>query len=205
MWKLLTQNNKGNQKAIMLALIGVALILVVLVVIDIYRKPAAKAPVVTNQPVVATSTVVDYTDVTNMTQEKKDEFRADVPTDIVVPTTETKLTEEQKKEIAIPSVVVAAAPGVSSKFRSFKITAEGDKFIPTKVIANVGDTVHIDFTALDKAYDIVFPSYNMMQNAKQGETRILEFQALQEGSFTYYCSSCGGPEAGPKGNIIIVQ
>lgn len=205
MWKFLTRNNNGNQKAIMLALIGVALILVALVIVDIYRKPVAKAPVAVNQPVVTTSTVVDYTDVTNMTQEKKDEFRADVPTDTVVPTTETKLTEEQKKEIAIPSVVVAAAPGVSAKFRNFKITAEGDKFIPTKVIANVGDTVHIDFTALDKAYDIVFPSYNMMQNAKQGETRILEFQALQEGSFTYYCSSCGGPETGPKGNIIIVQ
>jgi hypothetical protein len=45
----------------------------------------------------------------------------------------------------------------------------------------------------------------MLQNAQQGETKILEFQANQEGSFTYYCSTCGGPEKGPMGNIIIVQ
>lgn len=199
-------NKPGNQKAILLALIGVALVLVVLVVIDLTRKPLAKEPVVDNSAPLENQVQepVAYEDVLAMDQEKKDEFKADVPVNIVVPGVDTQLTEAEKKEIAVPTVVVPAAPGASSKFRNFKISADNGAFTPTKVIANVGDTVHIDFTAVDGDYDIVFPSYNMMQKASQGQTKILEFQALQEGSFTYYCSGCGGPEAGPKGNIIIV-
>jgi len=197
-------NKPGNQKTLMLALLGVAIILVVLVVFDIMKKPAAKAPV-ENEGTPQAEISTDIEDVVSMTPEQKDEFRAEVPADIVVPDVSTQLSEEQKKEIAIPTVVVPAAPGVSAKFRNFSIKAEGGAFVPTKVIANVGDTVHIDFTAVDSPYDIVFPSYNMMQSAQKGETKILEFQALQEGSFTYYCSSCGGPEKGPKGNIIIVK
>ncbi len=199
-------NKFGNQKAILLALLGVALILVALVIVDLTRKPAAKTPVI-ETPAALENEVQEplvYEDVLNMTTEKKDEFKADVPTDIVVPGVDTQLTETEKKEIALPTVVVPAAPGSTSKFRNFKISADQGAFIPTKVIANVGDTVHIDFTAVDGEYDIIFPSYNMMQKASKGQTKVLEFQALQEGSFTYYCSSCGGPDAGPKGNIIIV-
>lgn len=207
MVNFLTKNRPGNQKAILIALLGVAIVLVVLVAIDLFRKPSTESP--TAEETVAPAEVMpdqeDYQDVVAMPQAKKDEFKAEVPIDVVVPEIDTQLTEEQKKEIAVPTVVVAAAPGVDSKFRNFQIKAEGGAFIPTKVIANAGDTVHIDFTAVDGNYDIVFPSYNMMQTASQGQTKILEFQALQSGSFTYYCSSCGGPDSGPKGNIIIVD
>jgi plastocyanin len=202
--KFLSRNNSGNQRAILIALIGVALVLVVLVTIDLLKKPTIKSPVANDTPM-ATDTPIDYEEIVAMTPEEKDEFRAEVPVDTIVPDVNTQLTVEQQKEIALPTVVVPAAPGASSKFRNFKISAEAGAFVPTKVIANVGDTVHIDFTAVDQAYDIVFPSYNMMQTANPGETKILEFQALQEGSFTYYCSACGGPESGPKGNIIIVK
>ncbi len=207
MSKFLTKNLPGNQKAILLALLGVAIVLVVLVAIDLFRKPVAETPIIegANVPTEALPDQEDYQDVVAMPQVQKDEFKEEVPVDIVVPEIDTQLTEEQKKEIALPTVTVAAAPGVEAKFRSFQIKAEGGAFVPTKVIANAGDTVHIDFTAVDGNYDIVFPSYNMMQTASQGQTKILEFQALQSGSFTYYCSSCGGPESGPKGNIIIVE
>ena len=147
----------------------------------------------------------EYEDIVEMPQQQKDEFREEVPVNVVVPDVDTELSEEEKKEIALPTVVVPAAPGVDAKFRDFNISAENDVFVPNKIIANVGDTVHVDFTAVDKDYDIVFPSYNMMQRASVGQTKILEFQALQEGSFTYYCSSCGGPESGPKGTFIIVN
>lgn len=135
----------------------------------------------------------------------KDKFREEVPANIVVPDKDTVLTEAQKKEIALPTVVTPAAPGVDSQFRSFDIKAEGGAFVPSKIIARMGDTIHVNFTAVDKDYDIVFPSYNMKQTAKKGQTKILEFQAVADGSFTYYCDACGGENSATKGNVIITK
>jgi len=210
MKKFLLKNNEGSQKTIMIALLAVAIVLVLLVAMDLFKKEKTE-PLSQN----ITNTVeTDGADINDMQADLvdnnkpavvvEDKFRAEVPVNIVVPGVDTELTAEQQKEIAIPVVVVPAAPGSTSKFRNFKISAENDIFTPNKVIANVGDTIHIDFTAVDKAYDIAFPSYNMKQSAVQGQTRILEFKARQEGSFTYYCPSCGGPAAGPTGQIIVV-
>lgn len=134
-----------------------------------------------------------------------DKFRTEVPSNIVVPDQNTQLTEAEKKVTAIPTVVTAAAPGVEAQFRSFDIKAEGGVFTPSRIIARVGDTVHVNFTAVDKDYDIVFPSYNMSQVAKKGQTKILEFQAVEEGSFLYYCNACGGETSNTKGNIVIAK
>jgi len=206
MKKLMIKNHQGSQKTMMIALLGVAIILVIVVSIDLFKKPTVTAPVVNNTTEQQSSSDDMQAEVTPEAPlvSPEDQFRAEVPADIVVPGTDTQLSEEQKKEIAIPVVVVPAAPGSSSSFRNFKITAENNTFTPTKVIANVGDTVHIDFTAVDKDYDIAFPSYNMKGSAIQGQTRIIEFKARKEGSFSYYCPSCGGPETGPMGQIIIV-
>ena len=210
MRKLLNQNKASIQSALTIALLGVAIILVVLVVVDISRQQPAgdrqtgapTAGTVTETPV---DVPLDYQEeVATMPAAEKDNFKAEVPVDTVVPELDTNLSADQQKEIAIPAIVVPAAIGSESKFRTFKISAENDTFIPTKVIANAGDTVHIDFTAVDKSYDIMFPGYNMRQSAKAGETKILEFQALHAGDFTYYCPSCGGPSMGPIGHIIIV-
>jgi len=208
MFKFFKKNNSGNQKVIIIALFGVALILVILVTIDLTKRS-----VKTSLENTSAETKIEGTSNTPVTPAaapagagaENDKFQAEVPANIVVPDTNTKLTETQKKEIALPTVVVPAAPGVSSQFRNFEIKAEGGAFVPTKVIAHVGDTVQINFTAVDGNYDIVFPSYNMSQTASKGETKILGFQAVKEGSFTYYCSSCGGPDKGPKGNIIIAK
>ena len=109
------------------------------------------------------------------------------------------------EEVAIPVNVTNAAPDVEAKFRSFDISAENDKFIPSSIIVNSGDTVHIDFIAVDKSYDITFPDYGMKQVAQKGETKILEFQATKEGKFVYYCQSCGGLDSTAQGYIIIVN
>jgi len=208
MRKLLNQNKASIQSALIIALLGVAIILVVLVVVDISRKQAA-GDRQTGAPSAGTVTEIPADvpleeEVATMPAAEKDNFKAEVPVDTVVPELDTNLSADQQKEIALPAIVVPAAIGSESKFRTFKISAENDTFIPTKVIANAGDTVHIDFTAVDKSYDIMFPGYNMRQSAKAGETKILEFQALHAGDFTYYCPSCGGPSMGPIGHIIIV-
>ena len=196
-----------NKKVIIPVAVVVVLVLaIVILALTKSNNNVAQVPTgngSTETPVVTETPTGDQT--TGTSTAPVDKFRSEVPTDIVVPDQNTKLTEAEKKITAIPTVVTAAAPGVEAQFRSFDIKAEGGVFTPSKIIARVGDTVHVNFTAVDKAYDIVFPSYNMKQTAKQGQTKILEFQAVAEGSFLYYCDSCGGETSATKGNIIIAK
>jgi heme/copper-type cytochrome/quinol oxidase subunit 2 len=203
-------DNFANDKKIKIIMAAMALVILVLIIILAIPKKNTPTIVDTNntEETTTTNTKVETNTVGTIratTTEIKDKFRAEVPKNIVIPTQETKLTEAEKKEIALPTVVMPAAPGVESSFRSFDIKAEGGVFTPNKIIARLGDTVHINFTAVDKDYDIMFPSYNMRQTAKQGQTKVLEFQAVSEGSFLYYCNKCGGEQSTTKGNIIIAK
>ena len=191
---------------IILAAVAV-IILVVIIVLVMPKKTAVKTPVNNAQTGEQTTTdngAISGTE-TATTTVVKDKYREEVPANIVVPDKDTKLTEAEKKEIALPTVVTPAAPGVDAQFRSFDIKGEGGVFTPSKIIARLGDTVHVNFTAVDKDYDIVFPSYNMKQTAKKGQTKILEFQAVSEGSYLYYCEACGGSASTAKGNIIVAK
>ncbi|MFA6145740.1 MAG: cupredoxin domain-containing protein [Patescibacteria group bacterium] len=127
--------------------------------------------------------------------------REEVPENIVAPELGEKPTNEK---IAVPETVVEAAPGAESKFRQFEILAEKDAYLPSEIIVNQNDIVHIGFTAVDKTYDLTFPDYGMKQTAKIGETKILEFQAVSTGKFLYYCDLCGGIEGKVQGHIIVV-
>ena len=62
----------------------------------------------------------------------------------------------------------------------------------------------INFTAVDNDYSIVFPSYNMRQVAKKGETKVLGFHAGETGNFTYYCDVCG-ENTTASGTLIITK
>ncbi|MHB8842878.1 MAG: cupredoxin domain-containing protein, partial [Candidatus Aquicultor sp.] len=95
-------------------------------------------------------------------------------------------------------------PGSLSSTLSFNIKAEGGKFIPSKIIGRSGDTMIINFTAVDNNYSIVFPSYNMRQVAKKGETKMLGFHTSETGSFTYYCDICGANTTA-TGTIIVTK
>ncbi len=137
----------------------------------------------------------------NMPETQESLTKMEVPEDITVPELEDQL---ENKEIAVPLTVSKAGPQTEAMFRRFEISAEKDKYTPSEVIVNEGDTVHIDFTVIDKEYDITFPDYGMKQTAKPGEKKILEFQALTSGKFLYYCDLCGGIEGKTKGYIIVV-
>lgn len=195
-----------KKKIIIIAVAVVILGALILVLLNNKKTVnSPNAPVGVEQAVQVVAVSDEATTPELGTNQQADKFRAEVPAEIKVPEKDTELSEAQKEEIALPTIVTPAAPGIEAQFRSFNIMAEGDKFTPSKVIANVGDTVHINFTAVDKAYDIVFPSYNMKQTAKAGETKILEFQAVMAGDFLYYCEACGGATSATKGNIIIVD
>lgn len=182
----------------------VLIVVIVLLVTSNKPKTTVQNPTTNNTQTNTEVTTTPTTD-NGTSTAVVDKFRTEVPANIVVPDQNTQLTEAEKKVTAIPTVVTAAAPGVEAQFRSFDIKADAGIFTPSKIIARVGDTVHVNFTAVDKDYDIVFPSYNMKQTAKKGQTKILEFQAVEEGSFLYYCNTCGGETSNTKGNIIIAK
>lgn len=194
-----------NKKKLILGGLGIILIILAAFVIRDLRKEREQTAYIPIIPEVVEETDTPVTVPFVEPGEDNDPFREEAPVITRIPDANEVLPAEQQKVIAVPTVVVPAAPGVESSFRNFNITGEGGKFIPEKIIVKVGDTVHVNFTAVDKDYDIVFPSYNMQQAAKKGQTKILEFQALQHGSFLYYCESCGGVNSEAKGNIIIVE
>lgn len=134
-----------------------------------------------------------------------DKFKTEVPANTVVPTASgDTLTIEQKKDTAVPTISAPSAPGSVNSTLSFSIKAEGGKFAPSKIIGRSGDTIIINFTAVDNDYSLVFPSYNMRQTAKKGETKTLGFHTSESGSFIYYCDICGANTAA-TGTIIVMK
>ncbi|MFA5163045.1 MAG: cupredoxin domain-containing protein [Patescibacteria group bacterium] len=192
-----------NQKMFLAMGVVLAVFLIILVIVDISRrsgKEAAKKvyPETTDK---STELVIPV----GRTETEPSPFRAEVPANTVVPEMDSDPKKITDKEIVVPTYVAPAAPGIESKFRIFDIKGEDNAYNPSKIIARVGDTVHVNFTAVDKDYDIIFPDYSMSQQAKMGQTKVLEFQALQEGDFLYYCQACGGPNSTAVGHIIIVN
>jgi plastocyanin len=168
-------------------LIGILAIIVLVALVAIFYYQGAK--------------IKKSSNTTTQKNETNQGVAEPVPENVKVP----EKGESVPEGVAAPEVVTEAAPGVSAKFRSFDIKAENNKFNPSTVIVRLGDTVHINFTAQDKDYDITFPDYGMKQTAKKGETKILEFQALIPGKFTFYCELCGGLNSTAKGYIIVSE
>lgn len=128
--------------------------------------------------------------------------REQVPKDIKVPELDQAVVD---KTIAVPEISIEAAEGLTDKkLRRFSITAENDIYTPSEVIANSDDTIHINFTAVGKIYDITIPDYGLKQTAQAGETKFLGFQAVKSGKFLFYCELCGGIDSNVTGHIIIV-
>src|SRR5680860_139718 len=191
----------NNKKKIILAL-GLIFILALLVLILWQLKFGSEpvAPIVkVDNPFLPNAS---QTSSTTPRDWEETIVRKAVPVGAVVPEVNTVIPDNLKDQIAVPTASVPVVEGAEAKLRLFEVRAEADKFIPEKIIVNQGDTVHIDFTAVDKDYDFTLSGYNMKQAPKKGETKSLEFQALQDGDFIYYCSACGGLEAGPQGHII---
>jgi hypothetical protein len=130
----------------------------------------------------------------------RSDTREDVPAGTTVPDPGAQVASN----IAVPEGVAPAAPGVDSKKRQFSVEVRGDAFVPDTVIVSRGDIAQINFLAVDKDYDLVQPDYGFSLALPQGEKRLLEAQFPNAGKYVFYCPSCGGPDSGPKGYIIVV-
>ncbi|MCR4328714.1 MAG: hypothetical protein NUV53_04365 [Patescibacteria group bacterium] len=126
--------------------------------------------------------------------------REEAPLNVVVPDSHTA---NAPVNVAIPETTAPSNPTESATFRRFSISVNGGKFIPDTVIVNQWDTIHLTFTAVDKDYDFTQADFGFKLPLPKGVTKDLEFGATGQGNFLFYCVSCGGPEIGPKGHLIV--
>ena len=133
----------------------------------------------------------------------KSATREAVSSNVTVP--DASASSTVPANVAKPAIVTQAAPGSTSKFRSFSLSVTGGKFVPETVIVNAGDTVHINITATDKDYDFYQPDYGLSTSLPKGIQKVVEFQATAQDKYTFYCQACGGPSKGPVGYVTVVK
>jgi plastocyanin len=106
-------------------------------------------------------------------------------------------------ELTEPKSEAKAAPGSEASLRTFEMTATKDGFDPEEIVVNQGDTVHIDLITDGVSYDIFLPDTGHYQIIEEGDEKVLEFQALSSGTYTYLCRDIcpGGKEI--KGSLVI--
>ena len=127
--------------------------------------------------------------------------REAAPKDMVVPDTNSINVPEN---VAVPTVISAVRAGTDAKNRIFEITAEGDKFTPDTAVVKKGDEIKINITATDKDYAFTQPDFGFNVAIPKGQKKLISFMGSAEGKFKFYCGSCGGPEKGPVGYVVIM-
>ncbi|MDT8306667.1 MAG: Sec-dependent nitrous-oxide reductase, partial [Anaerolineae bacterium] len=72
------------------------------------------------------------------------------------------------------------------------MTAVRSHFTPEHIEVNQGDHVTLHITNIERAYDathgFTIPAYNINVSLEPGETTTIEFEATQDGVFSYYCT-----------------
>jgi heme/copper-type cytochrome/quinol oxidase subunit 2 len=111
--------------------------------------------------------------------------------------------QKADQNVAVPSQSVPANPNTESKLRVFQLKGERGQLSPNDFRAYQNDILHIRITAVDKDYDFKLESYNVSTLAKKGETKIIEFQAVNPGVYNFYCSLCQ-TKNNPAGKIVVV-
>lgn len=103
--------------------------------------------------------------------------------------------------------VVAATPNPSLpiKNRTYNMSASASGFNPSSITVNAFDTITLEFTAVDGAYDFSIPYLGAyFYPIQKGQTKELILTAAGTGTFTFECKDyC--PSSGPiKGTLTVI-
>ena len=108
--------------------------------------------------------------------------------------------DRNSKGTAIPNATVEPVLGATGKMRIFTVTAQDSRLSHQQIVVYEGDIVRINFSAHDDdIYDFTIPNLGISQQARNGETKIVEFQATSIGSYDFICSKCK-----TKGTLVVV-
>ena len=98
----------------------------------------------------------------------------------------------QAQDLAIPIEAIETA-GTDNVFRHFEIRAEGNKYVPSKIVVREGDIVDIKFTAADREYNFFLSDFGIYATVAQGQTKTIQFQASVYGTYAFSCKDvCDG-------------
>ena len=125
--------------------------------------------------------------------------RGPVPADVQVPNAGSTGTQD----VAVPQLQAAASPSGASQYRSFSIRVQNVAYSPNTVAVNRGDVVDLEITAVDGVYGFTQADYGLNVAIAQGKTQRVQFLANMTGKFSFYCATCGGPQKGPVGYLIV--
>lgn len=99
----------------------------------------------------------------------------------------------------------SANGGLDTKSRFFDLSATRSGFSPEIITVKAGDTVYIDFVAIDEDYDLDIPYLgNYFTRVEKGKTKQLPFDVRTSGTFVFQCRDyC--PSSGPiKGSLVVL-
>jgi plastocyanin len=182
-----------HKKNIILLIILVLILIGISSAIFIFNKKAPESSLNTSQN-------------QNQTENKSQTWQS-VPSNAVVSDENVTSVPEN---VARPKDVSPASAISNASLRDFPtIVAENDKFSPDTITAYKGDIINFYIRAVDKNYDFSQPEYgydghNPNNVIKKGETKKFQVQVTAQGKFLFYCASCGGPNKGPKGYLIVI-
>lgn len=134
-------------------------------------------------------------------QQQASKTVAPVPSGLTVPEANTA---NVPSGVAKPEIVSQVNVGGMTDRRAFSVRIENGRFDPSEIIVHAKDMVDINFTAVDRPYDVVQPDTGYQLTLAKGETKLLEGWFPSPAKYTIYCPTCGGPDKGPVGYIIAV-
>lgn len=127
--------------------------------------------------------------------------RGEVTNDLMVPDVGAQVSGE----IAVPTSVVDAAPGVEAKRRTFDIAFDGSVFTPSQVIVHVGDTTSIHFKTSSGTCSFVQPDLGLSAKFTSEREQLIEVTPPTgaTGKYQFFCTNLGGPTQGPIGYLVV--
>lgn len=134
----------------------------------------------------------------------------EIPGEVPGGSPEEVLFTSEVPEDAVPTppkteTPASTNPDLGTKILGFDLRASRGGFSPSSIVVNHGDTLVIDFTAVDDDYDLDIPYLGVYFPAvSEGSTKKLPLDTSLPGTFTFQCrNSC--PLTGViRGELIVL-
>lgn len=85
------------------------------------------------------------------------------------------------------AVPIDSSPIGEVSYRTFEVRGENNRFSPSRLIVNEGDSLVLNLFAVDSDYNLFIPDLGVFISASEGGNRRHIFQAPSVGDYEFYC------------------
>jgi len=129
----------------------------------------------------------------NLLEDESVEYTPEVPEEV---TTTTPAKNEAP---------ASSNPSLDTKIRFYNLQASSAGFEPSQISVISGDSVNVEFTALDGDYDLDFPYLGAYFSVtREGQTRTLPFDTSMSGTFKFSCRDFCPAEGRILGTLVVL-